>query len=80
MAEMVRQKVASGAYATESEVIRDGLHALQARDAALDTWLHDEVAASYDEHEAHPQAAMPAEMVMEHLRVRHRARLAKPGG
>jgi len=31
MADMVRGKVASGEYASESEVIRDGLRALQAR-------------------------------------------------
>jgi len=32
MADAVRAKVASGEYATESEVIRDGLRALLARD------------------------------------------------
>jgi antitoxin ParD1/3/4 len=32
MAEAVKQKVATGEYATESEVIRDGLRALLARD------------------------------------------------
>ncbi len=31
MAEVVRSKVASGEYATESEVLRDGLRALMAR-------------------------------------------------
>ena len=35
MAAMVRSKVQSGEYATESEVIRDGLRALQARDAGV---------------------------------------------
>ncbi len=49
MAETVKSKVASGEYATESEVIRDGLRALFARDRALDTWLRAEVAAAYDE-------------------------------
>lgn len=32
MADAVRAKVATGEYATESEVIRDGLRALLARD------------------------------------------------
>jgi antitoxin ParD1/3/4 len=32
MAEAVKQKVATGEYARESEVIRDGLRALLARD------------------------------------------------
>lgn len=43
MAEMVKAKVASGEYATESEVIRDGLRTLVARDAALEKWLLHEV-------------------------------------
>ncbi len=35
MAAEVRAKVASGDYASESEVIRDGLRALRARDRAV---------------------------------------------
>ena len=34
MAELVRAKVAAGEYATESEVLRDGVRALMARDRA----------------------------------------------
>ncbi len=49
MAEAVRAKVAGGEYATESEVIREGLRALLARDRAIEQWLQSEVAASYDE-------------------------------
>ncbi|MGJ4858085.1 type II toxin-antitoxin system ParD family antitoxin [Labrys sp. KB_33_2] len=58
MAQMVKQKVASGEYATESEVIRDGLRSLQARDAALEKWLRDEVVKSYDEYKADPTTAI----------------------
>lgn len=43
MAQMVKAKVASGEYATESEVIRDGLRTLAARDAAVERWLVNEV-------------------------------------
>ena len=35
MAEMVRTRVESGEYASESEVIRDGLRALEMHDRAL---------------------------------------------
>ena len=42
MAELVRGKVESGDYASESEVIRDGLRALQMQDRALEAWLRDE--------------------------------------
>jgi len=48
MAQMVKDKVASGEYATESEVIRDGLRTLAARDAAVERWLREEVAPTYD--------------------------------
>ena len=42
MAQMVKSKVSSGEYASDSEVIRDGLRALQARDKALESWLRTE--------------------------------------
>jgi putative addiction module CopG family antidote len=48
MAQMVKAKVASGEYASESEVIRDGLRSLAARDAAVEKWLREEVAPTYD--------------------------------
>ncbi len=44
MADVVKAKVATGEYATESEVIRDGLRALLARDRALESWLVGQVA------------------------------------
>lgn len=54
MAQMVKSKVASGEYATESEVIRDGLRTLAARDAAVERWLREEVAPTYDRVMADP--------------------------
>jgi antitoxin ParD1/3/4 len=39
MADVVKEKVRSGEYANESEVIRDGLRALLARDRAVENWL-----------------------------------------
>ena len=79
MAAMVKAKVASGEYATESEVIRDGLRTLQARDAAVESWLRSEVARSYDEHAAAPSIGIPAKDVMARLRSSYRARAAKAG-
>jgi putative addiction module CopG family antidote len=78
MAAMVKAKVTSGEYATESEVIRDGLRTLQARDAALESWLRGEVAKSYDEFAADPSIGIPAGEVMARLRASYRERLAKP--
>jgi putative addiction module CopG family antidote len=39
MADIVKTKVAAGEYATESEVIRDGLRALMARDRAVTMYV-----------------------------------------
>ena len=79
MAAMVKAKVASGEYASESEVIRDGLRTLQARDAVIEGWLRGEVTKSYDELAASPGSAIPADDVMGRLRTSYQARLAKPG-
>ncbi len=48
MATAIKERVAAGAYASESEVIRDGLRALFARDEAMETWLRTEVVAAID--------------------------------
>ena len=48
MAAQVKAKVASGEYASESEVVRDGLRALQARERAVETWLRGEVVPIHD--------------------------------
>ena len=67
MADAVRAKVASGEYATESEVIRDGLRALLARDQAIERWLRDEVGAAYDALKAAPSRAVSAAQVRARL-------------
>jgi putative addiction module CopG family antidote len=63
MADSVRAKVASGDYASESEVIREGLRALEARDEAVERWLRTEVVVTYEEMKAHPERGIPAEEV-----------------
>src|ERR1700686_5687195 len=70
--QMIKGKVASGEYASESEVVRDGLRALQARDAAVERWLGGEVAKSYDEYKADPSIGIPAEKIMSRLRARRK--------
>ena len=58
MADALRAKVTSGEYATESEVIRDGLRVLLARDRVVEAWLRKSVAASYDALKADPSRAV----------------------
>ena len=60
---LIKNKVQSGAYASESEVVRDGLRALMARDAALERWLRTEGVARYDASVADPSRDIPAEKV-----------------
>ncbi len=72
MADMVRTKVASGEYASESEVIRDGLRALQERDRAVERWLREEVVPAYDAMKADPSRGIPIEDVRKSLAALHR--------
>lgn len=72
MAEAVRAKVASGEYATESEVIRDGLRALLARDRAVEDWLRKDVAAAYDALKADPSRAVEGSAVKARLAAAYR--------
>lgn len=72
MAQMVRNKVASGEYASESEVVRDGLRALQARDRALETWLRTEVVPAYDEAKANPSSFLSGTAVRAKLATLHK--------
>jgi antitoxin ParD1/3/4 len=72
MAKMVRNKVASGEYATESEVIRDGLRALQARDHAIEYWLREQVVPAYDALKTDPSRAVSLSEVRKTLAKTHR--------
>ena len=67
MADGLRERVRSGEYASESEVIREGLRALFARDQAVEAWLREEVAAAYDAVVADPSRAVAAQAVRARL-------------
>jgi antitoxin ParD1/3/4 len=69
--------VASGTYASGSEVVRAGLRALQERDAAVERWLQEEVIGVCDAMQADPSRAIPAEQVFATIRARHADRLKK---
>ena len=78
MAADVRAKVSSGEYASESEVIRDGLRALQARDKAVEQWLRNEVLPAYQALKADPAIGVELQDVRAGLAERHAARTAAP--
>lgn len=71
MASLVRAKVSAGEYASESEVIRDGLRALMARDRAVESWLINTVGPAYDALKADPSRAVTADQVRARLAVEH---------
>lgn len=73
MADAVRERVRSGQYASESEVVRDGLRALIASDEAVEAWLQGEVASAYDAMQADPEDVIEAADVRAHLAARRDA-------
>ncbi len=74
MANVVKAKVQAGEHATESEVIRDGLRALMARDKAVENWLHAQVGTAYDALKADPSRAVDVAQVRDRLAAEHAKR------
>lgn len=71
----IDQLVRSGSYASASEVVRDGLRALQDRNAAVERWLREDVASTYDRWKADPGRTISSEEMAERMRKRHEERL-----
>lgn len=76
-ADYIDAKVDSGAFASGSEVIRAGLRALQERDAAVERWLRDEVAPTFDAVTAGRSRKISARSVFAEARARYTARSKK---
>lgn len=70
-ASYIDQKVSSGDYASASEVIRAGLRALQERDRAIEDWLRNQVASTYDAMLADPSRGIPASSAFDDIRTLH---------
>lgn len=70
VAERVREKVRSGRYASETELIAESLAALEDRDTEVESWLRDEVAPAYDSWKADPGRAAPIDEVFARLNAR----------
>lgn len=74
MAERVKARVASGEYASESEVIRDGLRALEARRSIfvddIEDWMRTEGPRVVAEYKANPNAGAPMDVVFRRVRKR----------
>jgi antitoxin ParD1/3/4 len=74
MAKAVERKIKSGAYASVSEVVRDGVRALFERDAAVERWLREEVVPGHREYLADPAKGVPADAVLKRIKSRRAAR------
>ena len=72
MAEMIRGKVQAGAYASDSEVIREALRLLQDQDdlkaQKLAAWLREKIDRSLND----PRPSIAADDVFARLEDRHR--------
>jgi len=71
MAAQIKARVASGEYASESEVIRDGLRALQAREKAVEQWLKNDIVPVYDAMKANPERARSLDDVKAAIAAQH---------
>jgi antitoxin ParD1/3/4 len=74
MADLVKAKVATGEYATESEVIRDGLRTLLARDRVVEAWLRGQVVPAAQSLKTDPERALSAAQAREQLAEKRRRR------
>ena len=73
----VEQRVKSGAYSSASEVVREGLRALDRQEAMLDDILRQRVQAAYD----NPGPWIPIEEIFDSIEREHavRTKAAKRG-
>lgn len=72
MAALVKARVASGEYASESEVIREGLRALMARDNAVEQWLREKVVPAWEALQSGETESLSANDVRNRLKAEHR--------
>lgn len=74
VAARMRARVASGQYASESEVVREALDEFDDKDRIyeerLERWLRTEGVAAYEAWKANPDDVFTVDEVREHLRAR----------
>lgn len=75
----IDEKIKSGQFASGSEVVRAGLRALQERDDAVERWLRNEVAATYDAAKEGRGKMMSVGDVFDQIRARHAATTKQEG-
>ena len=66
----VKQKVSTGEYASESDVIIESVAAMQEQQSALERWIHDEALPAYDRILADPSRGISLQQVRSNLAAR----------
>jgi antitoxin ParD1/3/4 len=66
-AAFIDRKVASGEYASGSEVVRNGLREMQEHDAIIDRWIREEVVPTHERWKAGLEKAHPIDEVFERI-------------
>lgn len=79
LADQVRAKVASGQYASESDVVIEALRTLEDRDRDLEHWLRTEAGAIYDRMKADPSRGRSLDEVRASLAALHDRTVASKG-
>jgi antitoxin ParD1/3/4 len=74
-AAFVDAKVASGDYASVSEVIRDGLRIVKARDEAFERFIATKGVEAYDKMQLNPETALSIDEAFLQLEAYRQARL-----
>lgn len=67
LADQLAAKIAEGSYASVADIVREGLRAIEDRDAAIEHWLKTDVAAAFDAHNANPVDAVSFEDALREL-------------
>lgn len=63
----IEARVAAGEYASESDLVRDGLEGFLGDDAAVESWLRDEIVARCRRRASDPSPSIPVEDVMDRI-------------
>ena len=71
LAAQLRARVASGQYASESDVVAEALRTLEDREQCVEQWLRTEVVQAYDELEADAASGLTLDEVRESLTATH---------
>ena len=73
MAASIRRLVQSRRYASENDVVYDGLRTLLTQEQVIEDWLRSEVTDTYDSMVTDPARALTSAQVRERIAARRRA-------